>query len=123
MVFPAPPRAFATSMRRRARTRALALLILAALAVATAATGATQRPEARLAGLSDRFVRGWLERRPQLATRLGVHTWDHQLRPITQSSVVEDDAWLASLQAGLDSIPRTALGAAAALERDLLADR
>src|SRR5207237_6207531 len=122
MVSPAPHPATASSMRRRARARAFALLILIGLACAGRAHAAP-RPEARLASLTDRFVRGWLERHPHLATRLGVHTWDRQLRPITQSTVIEDDAWLAQLQAGLDSLPRATLDPAAALERDLLAAR
>src|SRR5690349_5200929 len=114
-------------MNRPARTRigstlGLALALLS-LAIAPAPARAAGRPDARLNELTNTFIHGWLQRRPSLATRLGVHTWDHVLRPVTTTSVAEDVAWLDSLQRQLDGIPRGTLSPTAAIDRDLLAWR
>jgi uncharacterized protein (DUF885 family) len=104
------------------RRLVLALLLLS-LPSAPAPAHAASRPDARLNELTTTFIHGWLERRPQLATRLGVHTWDHELRPLTPASAAEDVAWLDSLQHRLDGIPRATLSPGAAVDRDLLAWR
>jgi uncharacterized protein (DUF885 family) len=105
------------------RALALGLSLVALSSAGPVAASRRADADAAVARLADRFVDGWLERRPQLATRLGVHTWDDRLRPVTQASVVEDAAWLADLERRLAAIPRTGLSPARALDHDLLAAR
>lgn len=66
-------------------------------------------------------IAGWLERRPECATPLGVHAHDGRLRPVTASSVADDLAWLGGIAARLEAIPRQELAAPRRADRDRLA--
>ena len=103
----------------------LLVVLAAALAGAAGGAGAARQGagDAAFAKLSSDFISGWLERHPTLATRLGVHTWDARLRPITEATVADDDAWLGALQTRLAAIPRARLSFDEALDYDLLENR
>lgn len=102
-------------MRLRCRAAAVLLMLLAFAPPALAAAA-----DARLHALADEFLDGWLQRRPHVATRLGVHRWDATLVPITQGSVEQDLAWLSDVGRRLDQIPRAELSFARAQEYDVL---
>jgi uncharacterized protein (DUF885 family) len=99
------------------------LLIAAFLGLWLAGAAVAQSSDARLLRVADAFLDGWLARRPQLATRLGIHAWDGRLEPITAASVASDLDWLAGMRASLDAIPRDALSFERAQEYDLLSAR
>ena len=79
--------------------------------------------DAALEQIGGRFLNGWLARHPQNATRLGVHEYDRQLIPVTQSSLADETAWLHKLRGQLDSIPRSAFSFNRMLDRDVLSAR
>src|SRR5439155_15809853 len=84
---------------------------------------AAGRSDAAFVRLGEEFIDHVLRTRPQLATRLGVHLWDDQLRPVTQASIAEDAEWFHRFRARLTAIPRAALSFDRALEYDLLGAR
>src|SRR6185436_12168298 len=69
------------------------------------------------------FLDGWMTRRPQLATRLGLHGWDGKLVPVTSASVAADVRWLKQMRARLRAIPLSELSVERAQEHDLLMAR
>jgi len=79
--------------------------------------------DAALEQIGGRFLNGWLARHPQNATRLGVHEYDRQLIPVTQSSLADETAWLHKLRGQLDSIPGSAFSFNRMLDRDVLSAR
>jgi uncharacterized protein (DUF885 family) len=79
--------------------------------------------DAAFTKLGDAFLDHMLRTRPQLATRLGVHTWDHLLIPVTQGTLADERAWFHAFRDRLDAVPRTSLAFGHALERDLLVAR
>ena len=98
-------------------------LLLVALLLTAPPAHAASDADARMARLSQRFLDGWLERRPQLATRLGLHRWDDRLVPVSEASVAADLAWLAGIDRELAAIPRGALSFERAQEAEVLAAR
>jgi uncharacterized protein (DUF885 family) len=94
-------------MHRVIRAVAAGALLLSVACPVRAATAPTA--DARFTRLADAFLDGWLGRRPQFATRLGLHRWDDTLVPVTGASVASDVAWLAGLQQELAAIPRRQL--------------
>lgn len=64
---------------------------------------------------------GWLERRPHLATGLGVHLHDGRLLPVTESTVADDLRWLEGLAARLEAVPAQSLKPERRAERERLA--
>ncbi|HEY2953856.1 MAG TPA: DUF885 domain-containing protein [Candidatus Eisenbacteria bacterium] len=105
------------------KLRLVTLFVAAGLALGFVAPLTSGGPEARLARLGDEFLDGWLERRPHLATRLGMHDWDGRLQPVTAASVAADLRWLAAMRERLGAIPRDQLSFERAQEYDLLAAR
>jgi len=99
------------------------LSVAAGLALGFVGPLSSQAPDARLQRLGDEFLDDWLERRPHVATRLGVHDADGRLLPITAASVASDLRWLAGMRARLGAIPRAGLSFERAQEYDLLAAR
>jgi uncharacterized protein (DUF885 family) len=107
--------------------------LLRALSIAALLTGAGAGPapraahaasaDAALEQLANQFLNGWLARHPQNATRLGLHQYDRQLIPVTQSSLADETAWLHKLRGQLDSIPRSAFSFNRMLDRDVLSAR
>src|SRR4051812_1726045 len=86
----------------------LASLALAAAGLAPALARA-ESADTRLDRLSEEFITRTLTRRPQLATRLGLHDRDHALFPVTQASLGEDREWLHGFQDRLHDVPRAQL--------------
>jgi len=105
------------------KLRLVTLFVAASLALGFVGPLSSHTPDARLQRLGDEFLDQWLERRPHLATRLGVHDWDSRLLPITAGSVASDLRWLAAMRARLDAIPRAELSFERGQEYDLLAAR
>ncbi len=105
--------------------RALPVPMLALLlATGAPATAAPAGPaDGQLERLADEYLDGWLARRPDLATRFGLHRDDALLVPVSQATLAEDAARVRSLQARLAAIPRDRLSSGRALDRDLLAAR
>src|ERR1700704_2319739 len=99
-------------------TLSLLCLLLAAPPVAHAATA-----DKAVEKLGREYLDQWLRRHPPLATRLGVHTWDDVLIPITQATVNDDAAWLRAFRERLRAVPERELGFDARLDRALLAAR
>jgi hypothetical protein len=106
------------SLRRALTAAALPLLLAALVRPASAIT-----TDDRLRALGDEFVARWLARAPHEATRLGVHTADGVLLPVTRTTLAEDLAWLQGFRTRLASIPIAELSDPRAVERDLLAGR
>ena len=101
----------------------LALGLAATINCLAPSPAPAQSADQRLGKLGDEFLTGWLERRPQLATRLGVHDHDDLLRPVTQASLDDDAAWFRGLKARLEAVPRADLSFERALDYDVLAAR
>ena len=99
-----------------------AALVAAPLAAARAAAAASPADK-RFEELVNEFLDGWLRRRPALATRLGVHTYDRQLNLPTQTNLAADVAWVHGVKDRLQAIPRAELSFDRALDRDVLAAR
>ena len=93
----------------------LCVLLLAAAPDVRAATA-----DKTVEKLGREYLDQWLRRRPPLATRLGVHTWDDLLIPITQATVTDDAAWLRAFRERLHAVPARELGFDARLDRALL---
>ena len=108
-----------TPSLRRALTAAALPLLLAAVVHPAAAVSTDDR----LRALGDEFVARWLARAPHEATRLGVHTTDGMLLPISRTTLAEDLTWLRSFSTRLASIPVAELSDGWVVERDLLAAR
>ena len=109
---------------RIARTLPVVVLLGTLGAGLTAAPRAwAMGADARFQRLADEFLDGLLARRPQLATRLGVHARDRELRVVTQATLAEDAAWLRGVRARLGGIPRAELSFEHALDDDVLAAR
>jgi len=85
-------RAVAAALGRAARP--LAAAALCALLAAALPARVAQASDAAFDRLAARFLDEWLERRPHVATRLGLHRWDGRLRVVTPQSVASDLAWL-----------------------------
>jgi len=98
-------------------------LLLAALSTGLATASWAESADQRFRKLADGYLDGWLERRPQLATRLGVHAHDRELQVVTQATLAGDAAWLHDIGDRLAGIPRDQLSFARALDRDVLAAR
>ncbi len=99
-------------------------------AAARAATATGNRPaqptrhgDAAFVRLGNEFLDHMLSTRPQLATRLGIHTWDRVLIPVTQVSLDTERAWFQGFQQRLAAVPRASLTFEHGLERDLLVAR
>jgi hypothetical protein len=103
---------------RGALAAALPLLLAVLVGPAAAVTA-----DDRLRALGDEFVARWLERAPHEATRLGVHTADGALMPVSRTTLAEDAAWLRDFRARLASIPLTGLSREGTVDRELLAGR
>jgi uncharacterized protein (DUF885 family) len=99
-------------------TLSLLCLVLVAAAPVRAATGDTAVEK-----LGREYLDQWMRRHPPLATRLGVHTWDDVLIPITQATVDDDATWLRAFRERLRAVPARDLGFDARLDRALLAGR
>jgi uncharacterized protein (DUF885 family) len=97
--------------------------LLALTLVAGAGPAAAGSMDQRLGAAGDAFVARWLARAPHEATRLGVHTSDALLVPVTETTLAEDLAWLRDFRGRLDSIPAASLGRERAVDRALLAAR
>ena len=100
-----------------------ALLLAAAPGSGEPAAARAKPADASVAELAREYRDGLLADRPDLASRLGDHRGDGRLEPVTQVSLARGAARLRSLAGRLDSIPRTSLTPAAALELDTLAAR
>ncbi|MBI5711456.1 MAG: DUF885 domain-containing protein [Candidatus Eisenbacteria bacterium] len=98
----------------------LALLLATCVPAAAAPAGSA---DAQFERLAHEYLDGWLARRPDLATRLGLHREDALLSPVSQATLAEDAARARSLQARLAAIPRDRLSFERALDHDLLAAR
>jgi uncharacterized protein (DUF885 family) len=105
------------------KLRLVLLLAAAGLVSALAGAARAESADARMQKLGDAYLDGWLARRPQIATRLGLHEHDGEIRPITSTSVASDLAWLAGMGARLRAIPRASLSFDRAQEYDLLGAR
>jgi len=108
---------------RSAPIRALAVALLAGALLAVAGAAGAGPADRRFERFGDEFLAEWLSRRPQLATRLGVHDHDRELRVVTQTTLAEDAAWLKTMRARLEEMPRADLEFERALDRDVLAAR
>jgi uncharacterized protein (DUF885 family) len=107
----------------RAAPIAFALVCVIALPVQFPATARAENADQSFTRLADQFLDHWLRRRPQAATRLGLHQFDNLLVPVTQASMVEDAEWLHDFRTRLGAIPRDALSPAHALDDDVLTAR
>jgi uncharacterized protein (DUF885 family) len=117
----APLRADGSSSRRPVARAAVALVVLGVLSLAAIANAESQ--DDRFARLSGEFLDHWLASRPQAATRLGLHTHDDRLVPVTQASLIEEAAWLREFRTRLNGVPRAGLTFEHQLDRDVLASR
>ena len=109
---------------RNARRLPIALVLGVLLTACTASPPARAgSADGRFQRLADEFLSGWLARHPQLATRLGVHDRDRELRVVTQVTLAADAAWLRELRGRLARIPRRELSSAHALDDEVLAAR
>lgn len=102
---------------------ALVLLTLAALAAIVAGPAFAQKGDSRFGRLGDEYLAHWLERQPQVATRLGIHDRDDRLVPVTQVSLQQEAAWLHDFRTRLQAVPRAELSFDRSLEYDVLASR
>ena len=75
-------------------------LLLAALSTGLATASWAESADQGFRRLADGYLDGWLERRPQLATRLGVHAHDRELQVVTQATLAGDAAWLHDIGPG-----------------------
>ena len=66
-------------------------------------------------------IGGWLERRPHLATELGVHAGDARLLPVTAGTIADDLRWLRDLDERTGAIPAASLPVARRADRARLA--
>jgi hypothetical protein len=103
--------------------RVLAAAALPLLLTALARPAAALTSDDRLRALGDEFVARWLERAPHEATRLGVHTADGVLLPVSRTTLADDAVWLRGFRIRLASIPIAELSSERAVDRDLLAAR
>lgn len=106
-------------MRNAPARVALTFVLLVALA-APACAGSSGSAFRRM---SEEFLDHWLRQRPQVATRLGVHTYDDLLLVVTRDGVAREADWLRGFRTRLAAVPREALDFDQALERDVLAAR
>ena len=103
-------------------TPARPLAVLTLLCALAGAAGA-ETYDQHFRKIGDRFLDELMQRRPQLATRLGVHAYDAKLPIVTQMSLDQDRAWIAGYKRQLAAIPRGQLSFEAALDFDLLRAR
>lgn len=99
------------------------LLAVPALLCALAGAAGAETYDQHFRKVGDRFLDELLQRRPQLATRLGLHAYDSKLPIITQMSLDQDRTWIAGYQRQLAAIPRAQLSFETALDYDLLRAR
>ncbi len=93
------------------------------LAAALAAPAAAETARARFDRLGREFLDHWLSRRPQAATRLGLHDRDDRLLPVTQASIAEETAWFRDFRTRLRALPRAELPFEPSLDYDVLSAR
>ena len=105
------------------KARITTLWLAAALVLGSARPLSAQTQDAAFTKLGDEFLDGWMTRRPQLATRLGLHGWDSKLVPVTTASVAADIRWLKQMRARVRAIPLSELSVERAQEHDLLMAR
>ncbi len=83
----------------------------------------TGRGDGAFVRLGEVFLDHVLSTRPHVATRVGIHTHDDRLLPVTQSSLAADAAWFRAFRDDLAAFPRASLSFERALEYDLLTAR
>src|SRR6185503_20159653 len=113
-------------VRRRGMGRAACLVaVLATLASlgGLALSARAQNPDDQVAHLTDEFIEHWLNRRPHVATRLGLHDYDPLLVPVTEASLDDERDWMRDFRERLGELQRDDLSFERALDYDLLAAR
>jgi uncharacterized protein (DUF885 family) len=107
----------------RWRTTRSLVVACTILLVGMAAPANANPADDRVRKLGDEFLARALARAPQLATRLGVHTMDGDIVPVTQATLAEDAAWLTDFRARLADVPAASLSPDASADYRLLAAR
>src|SRR5580765_5605894 len=97
----------------------VAALLVCGLGAPASGSGA----DGRFTELANRFLTGWLARRPQIATRLGDHSADGRLELVTPASVRADVTWLKQSRDELRTIQRYQLSLDHRIDYDLLRAR
>ena len=84
---------------------------------------ATAAADAAFADIAKRFVRGYLERVPTVATNNGLHDFDAMWPDVTADGDAKTLVFVASIRKELDPLPRAALGTQSQIDLAILTNQ